>query len=79
MTRQEIESLVESAYHGLVVVPSGDGTGTNALLLTPPDSMAPSFGDGSRARHVANAVLARITADVVEVPTLTFGLAEEAD
>ena len=35
----------------VVIVPDRHGTGTNALLLTPPDVIEPSFGDGSRARH----------------------------
>ena len=32
-------------------MPDRHGTGTNALLLTPPDVIEPSFGDDSRARH----------------------------
>ena len=35
----------------VVIVPDRHGTGTNALLLTPPDVMAPAFGEGSFARH----------------------------
>ena len=35
----------------VAVVPDRHGTGTNALLLAPPDAIAPAFGEGSRARH----------------------------
>ncbi len=35
----------------LVVVPDRHGAGTNALLIAPPDAVAPSFGPGSRERH----------------------------
>jgi 2-phospho-L-lactate/phosphoenolpyruvate guanylyltransferase len=35
----------------VVIVPDRHGTGTNALLLAPPDVMAPAFGEGSFARH----------------------------
>src|SRR3954471_16293939 len=35
----------------VVIVPDRHGTGTNALLLTPPDVIAPAFGEGSFARH----------------------------
>jgi 2-phospho-L-lactate/phosphoenolpyruvate guanylyltransferase len=35
----------------VVIVPDRHGTGTNALLLHPPDVIAPSFGPGSRERH----------------------------
>lgn len=36
---------------GVVVVPDRHGTGTNALLLQPPDAIRPAFGEGSRERH----------------------------
>jgi 2-phospho-L-lactate guanylyltransferase len=35
----------------VVIVPDRHGTGTNALLLAPPDVIHPSFGPGSRQRH----------------------------
>ena len=38
-----------------VIVPDRAGTGTNALVLTPPDVFEPSFGPGSFERHVAAA------------------------
>jgi 2-phospho-L-lactate guanylyltransferase len=38
-----------------VLVPSGDGTGTNALLRTPPTIFPSHFGPNSFARHVAEA------------------------
>ena len=44
---------------GVVIVPDRHGTGTNALLLTPPDVIAPAFGPGSFARHAARAARGR--------------------
>jgi 2-phospho-L-lactate guanylyltransferase len=35
----------------VVIVPDRHGTGTNGLLLTPPDAIAPAFGPGSCERH----------------------------
>lgn len=35
----------------VVIVPDRHGTGTNGLLLTPPDAIAPAFGPGSFQRH----------------------------
>jgi 2-phospho-L-lactate guanylyltransferase len=35
-----------------VLVPSHDGTGTNAMLLRPPRAIAPRLGPGSLARHL---------------------------
>jgi 2-phospho-L-lactate guanylyltransferase len=55
---------------GVVVVPDRHGQGTNALLLSPPDAIEPSFGPGSRARHVAAARAAKVPCAVVELSTL---------
>ncbi len=55
-----------------VIVPDRHGSGTNALLLTPPDALTPSFGPDSRARHVANALAQGSTPEVVEVPSLAL-------
>jgi 2-phospho-L-lactate guanylyltransferase len=54
--------LTESAHRrlGLVVVPDRHGTGTNSLLLNPPDAIVPSFGPGSLERHLAAARAAGI-------------------
>jgi 2-phospho-L-lactate guanylyltransferase len=35
----------------VAIVPDRHGSGTNGLLLTPPDAIPPSFGPDSRARH----------------------------
>lgn len=47
--------LTECRTPGLVIVPSRDGTGTNAILRTPPTLFPSHFGDGSFAKHVAEA------------------------
>ncbi len=44
---------VPGSYVG--IVPDRHGTGTNALLLAPPDAIAQSFGPGSRERHEQSA------------------------
>src|SRR5688572_21717148 len=44
----EVARLLEGEAP-VVIVPDRHGTGTNALLLTPPDALAPSFGEGSFA------------------------------
>ncbi len=46
---------VECAAPGLVIVPSRDGTGTNAILRTPPSLFPSHFGSGSFANHCAEA------------------------
>jgi 2-phospho-L-lactate/phosphoenolpyruvate guanylyltransferase len=54
----------------VVIVPDRHGSGTNALLLTPPDAVPPAFGAGSFARHAALARAAGATAKVASVPSL---------
>lgn len=56
----------------VLVIPDRHGTGTNALLLGPPDVMAPSFGEGSHARHLGNARAAGIYAETVDLPSLAL-------
>src|SRR2546428_345592 len=46
---------VECEEPALVIVPSRDGTGTNAMLRTPPTLFPSHFGNGSFAKHLAEA------------------------
>lgn len=62
----EVAALLQRTEE-VVVVPDRHGTGTNALLLTPPDAIEPAFGTGSFARHSA---LAGARLGVAEVPSL---------
>ncbi|WP_205698934.1 2-phospho-L-lactate guanylyltransferase [Conexibacter sp. SYSU D00693] len=68
----ELDDLVARAGQGpeVLVVPDRHGTGTNALVLTPPGVMEPSFGPGSRERHEDLAARAGARSEVVEVPSL---------
>jgi 2-phospho-L-lactate guanylyltransferase len=56
----------------LVIVPDRHGTGTNGLLLSPVDAFAPSFGPGSRARHVAAAAATGLGFAVDPLPSLVL-------
>jgi 2-phospho-L-lactate/phosphoenolpyruvate guanylyltransferase len=49
------------------IVPDRHGTGTNALLLAPPDAIEPAFGEDSRARHER---LARAAGEKVAIERL---------
>jgi 2-phospho-L-lactate/phosphoenolpyruvate guanylyltransferase len=61
------------------IVPDRHRTGTNALVLAPPDAFAPSFGPGSLERHVAAAAAAGVTSAVEEVPTLMLDVDTGSD
>lgn len=52
----ELDAALERMRAGRVaVVPDRHGTGTNALLMSPPDAIGPAFGPGSRERHTSRA------------------------
>ncbi|MGB7589540.1 MAG: 2-phospho-L-lactate guanylyltransferase [Solirubrobacterales bacterium] len=63
----------------VAVVPDRHGTGTNALVLAPPDAIDPAFGEGSCARHVAAARDAGVPFAVEEVASLALDLDTPAD
>ena len=69
----EVDDLLEtSEREGLQVgiVSDRHGTGTNALVLSPPDAIAPAFGPGSLERHVRLAVGAGSPHRVLPVPSI---------
>jgi 2-phospho-L-lactate/phosphoenolpyruvate guanylyltransferase len=71
---RELEALLlhPAAERSVLIVPDRHGTGTNALLLTPPGVLTPSFGPDSRRRHLADASVAGVAAEVVELPSLAL-------
>jgi 2-phospho-L-lactate guanylyltransferase len=58
---RDIDELfaIEFNAPAIVIVPSRDGTGTNAILRTPPTLFPSHFGSGSFAKHCAEADAAR--------------------
>lgn len=75
----EVSALLESANGRAAIVPDRHGAGTNALLLSPPDAIAPSFGPDSLARHVAGAEAAGLEFSVDELPSLTLDVDTPSD
>jgi 2-phospho-L-lactate/phosphoenolpyruvate guanylyltransferase len=65
--------------HYVAVVPDRHGTGTNALVLSPPSAIRPAFGEGSCARHVAAAREAGVPNAVEELASLALDLDTPAD
>ena len=54
---RDIDELlaIECSAPAVIIVPSRDGTGTNAILRTPPTIFPSHFGSGSFAKHCAEA------------------------
>lgn len=78
---RDIDELltIECRAPALAIVPSRDGTGTNAILRTPPTLFPSHFGDGSFAKHLAEAKLAGAQILVRRNPRLEMDLDDESD
>ena len=70
-------TAVPERYVG--IVPDRHGSGTNALVLSPPDAIVPAFGEGSRERHVAAARAAGVPFEVEAPGSLGLDLDTPAD
>ncbi|MEC9369327.1 MAG: 2-phospho-L-lactate guanylyltransferase [Pseudomonadota bacterium] len=76
----EIAAVAQVADAAAVVlVPSHDREGTNAMLMSPPGVISPAFGAGSFERHVSAAKVAGSAVAVVESPGLSFDIDTAAD
>jgi 2-phospho-L-lactate guanylyltransferase len=73
-TSDDFTRLAACARPGLIVVPSSDGTGTNALVRTPPNCIESRFGPGSCRAHLDQAFSKGLPADVLRLPGLMFDI-----
>src|SRR5690348_3282125 len=77
----DIDAILSSEVTppGVLLVPSRDGTGTNAILRTPPALFSSHFGPDSLAKHLAEAE--RVGANVIvrRNPRLELDVDDEAD
>jgi 2-phospho-L-lactate guanylyltransferase len=78
-----LEALLEAADAALaagagqpvvVIAPADARSGTNALLLSPPDAIEPGFGPGSLERHLRAAEAAGASTQLVVDAALGFDL-----
>ncbi len=76
LTREDIEILIAAAKDPPVVVISPDrhGTGTNALLMSPPGIIEYEFGPESYNRHLERAKSAGARVEICELPSLELDL-----
>lgn len=77
----DIAAIVEAGRPApsALLVPSADGTGTNAMLLRPPTALAPRLGPDSYSRHAAQAARRGMIAERLELPRLALDIDTPAD
>lgn len=69
----QVDALLDAGQADQVavtIVPDRHRTGTNALVISPPDALQPSFGSGSLERHQKNAREAGVSHRVLDVTSL---------
>jgi 2-phospho-L-lactate/phosphoenolpyruvate guanylyltransferase len=77
----ELEALLslQPAQAEVVIVPDRHRTGTNGLVLAPPDAIAPSFGPDSCARHRRLARAAGVASRIERPPSLLLDVDTSED
>jgi len=81
ITAGDIEAIFEYdvAAPSVVIVPSRDGTGTNAILRRPPDLFPSHFGPGSLAKHLAETSAVGANCSVVELQSIALDIDDPND
>lgn len=82
ITAEDIEAVLASDQPGglsTVIVPSRDGTGTNAILRRPPDLFPSHFGTDSLAKHLKEAEQAKAECTVIHLPRIALDIDEPED
>jgi 2-phospho-L-lactate guanylyltransferase len=75
----DLDAHIGRSPRTVLIVPDRHGTGTNALMLTPPDVFLPAFGPDSCARHVSRARASGISFALEEVESLSADLDDPED
>jgi 2-phospho-L-lactate/phosphoenolpyruvate guanylyltransferase len=76
----ELDGALDRMRPGrIAVVPDRHGTGTNALLMSPPDAIAPGFGPGSCERHADRGARAGFDVAVEPLDSLSLDVDTPAD
>lgn len=72
----DVAAIIAAAPPGpsAVLVPSHEGTGTNAMLLRPPEAIPPCLGPDSLARHLEEAARAGVAVARLERPGLALDI-----
>jgi 2-phospho-L-lactate/phosphoenolpyruvate guanylyltransferase len=70
----ELDARIGRSPRTVLIIPDRHGTGTNGLVLAPPDVFLPAFGPDSCARHVSRARASGISFALEEVDSMGIDL-----
>lgn len=72
----DIDDMIKQRFlpKSVVITPSMDEKGTNALLLTPPNAIKPRFGANSFKTHINEAIINRIQYIVYRSPRVALDI-----
>jgi 2-phospho-L-lactate/phosphoenolpyruvate guanylyltransferase len=70
----ELDAHIGRSPRTVLIIPDRQGTGTNGLVLAPPDVFLPAFGPDSCARHVSRARAAGISFALERVESMGIDL-----
>ncbi|MEK7829677.1 MAG: hypothetical protein AAB401_01250, partial [Acidobacteriota bacterium] len=78
---EDIETVLaaDKPEPSVVIVPSRDGTGTNAILRRPPTLFPSHFGTGSLAKHIREAEQANAVCTLLDLPNIALDIDEPED
>lgn len=81
ITAEDIETVLaaDKPESSVVIVPSRDGTGTNAILRRPPTLFPSHFGTGSLAKHIKEARDVNAACKLLELPRIALDIDEPED
>ena len=76
LTPADVEELASGAQsaRSVLLVPNRDDTGTNAVLLKPPDCLPVAFGDDSFRRHLRLCAERNLSVDVRRMPRVALDI-----
>jgi 2-phospho-L-lactate/phosphoenolpyruvate guanylyltransferase len=80
LTTRDVDKFLSRAEgFQIAIVPCKNGTGTNALLLRPPNAIPPVFGKGSFKTHLSLAKKARFRWRVLRIRGIQFDIDDPRD
>ena len=80
LTSEDIDTFVTRSQDcQIAIVPCKNGTGTNALLLRPPNAIPPKFGKGSYKTHLSLAKETGFRWKVLRIRGIQFDIDDQRD